>query len=115
MRTNKRVFLALILILNVACTKEKVPTEFSGCSDTVSFSEVIAPLIQANCSDCHKPPSPAGNVLLTNHIEIADEANRMLIAMQASGDELMPSGGPALNDSLIQYFQCWILQGKLDN
>jgi hypothetical protein len=35
--------------------------------------------------------------------------------MQASGFQLMPIGGPALNDDLIQQFLCWIEQGKLNN
>jgi hypothetical protein len=31
------------------------------------------------------------------------------------GKQLMPQGGPALQDSLIEQFSCWVNQGKLNN
>jgi hypothetical protein len=98
-----------------SCAKDKVPTEFTGCGDIVSFSQDIQPLVEINCVGCHNEVAPANDVILTNHTRISNEANRMLNSMQASGIDLMPFGGPPLNDSLIQLFQCWILQGKLDN
>tara|TARA_B100001059_G_C17786861_1_gene557667 strand:+ start:875 stop:1216 length:342 start_codon:yes stop_codon:yes gene_type:complete len=109
------ILFGLFLSLLFACAKEKVPTEFTSCGDTVSFSQDIQPLVEMNCVGCHNESAPANDVILTNHMHISDEANRMLNSMQASGIDLMPYGGPPLNDSLVQLFQCWILQGKLDN
>ena len=109
------IICGLFLSLICSCAKDKVPTEFTGCGDTVSFSQDIQPLVEINCVGCHNEVAPANDVILTNHTRISNEANRMLNSMQASGIDLMPFGGPPLNDSLIQLFQCWILQGKQNN
>jgi hypothetical protein len=109
------ILYGMFLSFLCSCAKDKVPTEFTSCGDTVSFSEDIQPLVDINCLGCHNEVAAANNVILTNHTRISNEANRMLNSMQASGMDLMPFGGPPLNDSLIQLFQCWILQGKLDN
>lgn len=112
---RKFIFSSVLVSLVYSCAKDKVTTEFASCGDTVSFSQDIQPLVEANCVGCHNDVAPANDVILTNHTRISNEANRMVNSMQASGMELMPYGGPALSDSLIQLFQCWILQGKLDN
>ena len=52
---------------------------------------------------------------LTNHSNISASADAILGSMHANGYQLMPQGGPALPDSLIQKVECWIYQGKLDN
>ena len=114
---RKKSFLGIVIGISVltSCLKDKVPNEFAACSDPVSFSQDIQPLIEVNCLGCHNEVVAANDVILTNHMRISNEANRMINSMQASGMDLMPFGGPPLSDSLIQLFQCWILQGKLDN
>lgn len=109
------ILYGLLLSLMWSCAKDKVPTEFISCGDTVSFSQDIQPFVETHCLGCHNAAAAANDVILTNHMRISNEANRMINSMQASGMDLMPYGGPPLNDSLIQLFQCWILQGKLDN
>ncbi len=115
MRKKHILYLIVSVCILTACAKDKVPSEFAACSDPVSFSEVIQPLVEANCVGCHNEAAAAGDVILTNHSGISNKANLMIDAMQAAGDALMPFGGPPLSDSLIQLFQCWVLQGKLDN
>tara|TARA_B100000674_G_C37679334_1_gene840772 strand:- start:61 stop:408 length:348 start_codon:yes stop_codon:yes gene_type:complete len=114
---RKKSYLYIVVSISVlnSCLKDKVPNEFAACSDLVSFSQDIQPLVELNCLGCHNEVVAANDVILTNHLRIANEANRMINSMQASGMDLMPFGGPPLSDSLIQLFQCWILQGKLDN
>ena len=114
---RKKSFLHIVIGISVltSCLKDKVSNEFAACSDPVSFSQDIQPLIEVNCLGCHNEVVAANDVILTNHTRISNEANRMINSMQASGMDLMPFGGPPLSDSLIQLFQCWILQGKLDN
>ena len=114
---RKKSYLYIVVSISVlnSCLKNKVPNEFAACSDLVSFSQDIQPLVELNCLGCHNEVVAANDVILTNHLRIANEANRMINSMQASGMDLMPFGGPPLSDSLIQLFQCWILQGKLDN
>jgi len=96
-----------------SCTKEKVPTTNTIiCIDTILFSTQIEPMIQNNCTGCHN----IGGSLptLTNHAEISSYAKSILSTMNGS-PQLMPLNGPALHDTLIQQFSCWINQGKANN
>lgn len=97
-----------------SCAKEKVPviTTTPDCADTVRFSTQIAPMIQSNCIGCHDVGGSAPT--LTNYNEISANATAILSSLNGT-PQLMPQGGPALNDTLIQQFTCWISQGKLNN
>jgi hypothetical protein len=99
------------LLLLTSCTKDKAETVLV-CPDTISFSTQIMPMITDNCIGCHGPgnTSPA----LTNHSEIANNATKISKSIHGS-TTLMPIGGPQLADTLLQYFDCWVKQGKLDN
>lgn len=107
--------LILSLVFTSGCTKAKAPAPMIGvtCSDTISFSEQIAPVVHDKCSSCHG--SGAGtSPVLSNHAEIAEHAQSILNALHGT-PQLMPQGGPALEDSLIRQFDCWIQQGKMNN
>lgn len=114
----KRAFTYLILTSNLflySCVKDKVPTDLAiQCVDTVSFNSVIEPLIQQNCVACHDVGGSGGLVFI-GHDNISMNASDMLDAMRGNGTVQMPLIGPALNDSLIQLFECWIYQGRLNN
>lgn len=110
---------SVLMVLFVAtifnsCAKEKVPviTTAPDCTDTVRFATQIAPMIQNHCISCHNTGGSLPK--LTNHSEISSSATAILNTMKGT-PQLMPQGGPALNDSLIQQFTCWISQGKLNN
>lgn len=108
------VFAASSILLG-NCTKDKVTVGLPlDCQDTVSFNAVILPLIQDNCSGCHNAGNGTGYTL-TNFANISASADAILGSMHANGYELMPQGGPALPDSLIQKVECWIYQGKKNN
>ena len=81
------------------------------CSDTISFNRDVLPTIIGYCSGCH---DASQSLSLTNHSEISDHASAILNTLNGV-PFLMPDGGPPLADSLIQQFECWINQGKLDN
>ena len=104
----KKIFLLLIL---TSCSKDKV-TEIpeSGCIDTISYSTTILPMISTYCFDCHDNTSP----ILTDFSSISSSADKILKSIKGES-KLMPEGGPKLNDSLIDQFSCWILQGKQNN
>lgn len=104
------------LVFTPSCKKEKVPAAIldPNCSDTISFTTQIAPMISNNCASCHSAGNGTGYTL-TNHTNISSNASDILNAIQGNGVQLMPQGGPALNDSLIQQFSCWLSQGTLDN
>ncbi len=108
-------FAVFSLFLPSSCTAAKVPPSFGDttCPDTISFAQKIGPMIQDNCASCHG--SGAGtSPTLSNHAEISANADAILNSMKGI-PQLMPQGGPALADSLIQQFSCWIKQGKMNN
>lgn len=107
--------IALLLLLPSGCTKEKAPIPLPqvACTTTILFSQQIAPMIQENCASCHDAGAGTSPVL-SNHAEIAANGEAILNALHGT-PQLMPQGGPALADTLIQQFQCWLQQGKLNN
>lgn len=117
----KKIIAIFSCLLIVACAKDKIkepPVQAStfltaDCPDTIKFETQIKPLITQWCMGCH---SPGGSFPeLSNHQNISFNADNMLKAMNADGVQLMPQGGPALQDSVIRVFSCWIKQGKLNN
>jgi len=110
-------FLFLVFFLMIfSCTKDKVDDNVNlVCADVVSFGQEIEPLMNQHCIGCHNSSSASGGYNLEGHTNISNQADQIIGVMQASGFQLMPIGGPALNDDLIQRFLCWIEQGKLNN
>lgn len=102
-----------------SCSKDNV-ADFAGpgCTDTISFSQKIQPMINANCSTsgCHDAGTQASGYDFSTYENIAANAQIMLQAMRwDNGVSPMPQGGNKLNDTLIQQFTCWVNQGKQDN
>ena len=116
--------ISLIIIMLVAsltsCTKDMVPVtpipEPGECEDTVSYIQVVQPLLDLNCSTsgCHNS-SGAGGYVLTTHEEVSTASSAVFAAMNHTGPNPMPIGADKLPDSLIKQFECWITQGKLNN
>jgi hypothetical protein len=98
-----------------SCTREKVTPVAAQCNDTISFSNDVMPIIQANCINCHDQGNASGGFDFSSYTSISANANAILNSMKANGYQLMPIGGPALPDATIQKVKCWIEQGKLDN
>jgi hypothetical protein len=99
----------------VGCKKEKVGGDApANCKDTISFNQEILPMIQNHCSGCHGNGNSTGYTLV-DHGSISSNASAVIGSMKGNGYQLMPQGGPALPDSLIQKVECWIYQGKKNN
>ena len=94
-----------------ACTKEKV-SQGIGCENEVSFSQEVLPLINQHCTGCH---TNSNGYNLVDHASIAANADAIVGAMRANGFQLMPQGGPSLEDYQIKLVECWIEQGKPNN
>ena len=115
----RKIFFALsvfTLALFSSCKRDKVLTTFDpNCVDTVGFNATVLPMITQYCTGCHDTGNSTGYTI-NNHTNILTNATAILNAMRGQGGmQLMPDGGPALPDSLIQDFNCWINQGKLNN
>lgn len=105
-----------------SCLKDKTvePVDMSGpCSETVFFQDEIQTEItnlSCNVAGCHDSSSGAGGYVFETHEQISTNADIILNAIRQDGSAAsMPLGGDKLADSLIQKFDCWITQGKLDN
>ena len=116
---------AVIILLSVAsissCEKDKtmipVPPPPEQCPDTISFSGFVEPLIVANCSTsgCHDAATSSGTYNLEGYDNIEASASAILTAIKHEGSSPMPLGSPKLSDTIIQQFDCWVVQGKLNN
>lgn len=108
----KYIFISVLALSIVSCAKDKVPVVAADCPTTVSFNAEILPIFQDNCVSCHN----AGNTqpTLEDYATISANADASLATLHGT-PSLMPQGGPALPDSVIQKVACWISQGKLNN
>lgn len=91
------------------CKKDKAP-EVINCDQDISFANQIQPMMDTYCVSCHQSQAP----ILTNHSDVSANATAILNSIKGN-TQLMPLNGPKLNDSLIEQFNCWIQQGKLNN
>jgi mono/diheme cytochrome c family protein len=113
---NRNIIIIIFSVCGVlmSCTKDKVEASNCGGAEEVSFAATIWPIIEQNCNGCHI--SGAGGYTFDEYDRIENNASVILDAMRADGGiQLMPIGGPALNDSLINAFEVWMCQGKLNN
>lgn len=98
-----------------SCKKDKA-SAFS-CTDEVSFSQQVEPLINMNCSvsGCHDATAEGGYEF-KDHATISAAADAIIAAINhESGVTPMPLGSDKLPDSSIQLVVCWSSAGKLDN
>ncbi len=103
--------------LLVSCAKKKVPTSSfdPNCTTTISFSNQVQPILMDFCLSCHSNGNATGYTF-ENYTQVESNATKILNSLKAEGGSpLMPQGGPALHDTLIQQFACWINQGKQNN
>lgn len=117
------IFFAAIGLTLTACVKDKtiepVPVPTFLCTDTVSFeNDLLVPLFNTSCntSGCHSGADAAASYVFEAHDLIS--VNSTVILKVINHDATvspMPKGGEKLADSLIQKFDCWIQQGKLNN
>jgi len=116
---NKCALLSIVggILLGISsCRKDKVEQMHPVQEPTVSYATQIEPLIISNCSTsgCHGTPFSGGYQLL-NYSDISANASDVLGVIRHENGTPMPIGSPKLADSLIQQFEFWINEGKMDN
>lgn len=116
----KKIIIVSVLFF-ASCAKDKIteventtPFLTADCPDTIKFSTQVMPIISQWCAGCHGEGGPYLPTL-KDYLTVSEKASNILKSIKADGLPLMPKGGPALADSLIQVFSCWIQQGKLNN
>ncbi len=110
------ISILIITIVIISCTKDKVggdvPFPEVICSDSISFNNEVLPIIQNNCTGCHENQN---GYTFTNYQNISSSYAAIIGSMKGTGYQLMPQGGPAIPDSLVQKIQCWVNQGMNNN
>ncbi len=101
-----------------ACTKDKVkpaPID-STCTDTISFTNDILPIMQNNCTSCHNASNTSGGYDLSNYSGVTQNTGKVYGSILQDGSaSSMPQGSNKIADSLIQKVNCWINQGAKNN
>lgn len=115
------ITVTILLVLAVSCRKDKVavePFNPEECTETISYTEDVQPILDINCSTsgCHNSNSGSAGYVFESHPQVSDNADIILsVIKHESGFSAMPQGGDKLSDSTIQKIECWINQGKLFN
>ena len=131
MKKNLIYVISLIALLIFSCRKEEnkitspVVINTNKSTDTskvdtstkildtinISFALHIEPMYKKYCISCHNAKFSAGKIDLSTYSKISQYADNSLKAIQ--NGSMPPSG--KLNDSVINQFSNWILQGKNNN
>ena len=114
-----KLCLGLILIFFAfACNKDKVNNQISqnNCveGDSVSFNQVIAPVLSNNCLPCHQSPG-SGGINLDNYNDIKNQALSGQLVQSIIHDTnyiiMPPPPLKELDSCDIKRIKLWILQG----
>lgn len=89
---------------------------FSSCSyneivpvckpDEQIFSNIVQPIIEANCVACHESDASPG--ILTTYGGVIDAVNNHSLKYQVTSLQMPPYGSNALSDSEIDIIKNWI-------
>ncbi|HTL10746.1 MAG TPA: hypothetical protein VL307_20880 [Chitinophagaceae bacterium] len=101
-------------IAGCAYTKKDVVELPCSIPDNLSYNTDIAPIIAANCFDCHSTGSNSSGILLDNYDALKFYAQNGFLygtISHASGYRPMPDGGSKLNNCTIATIKKWIDNG----
>jgi hypothetical protein len=127
LNTRKIIILFTLILGFTSCLKHKTvkpievvaDTSSFPCGDTIYFNaELMTEIFTPSCniSGCHNSTDVAAGYDLTSYTNVSGSADIVLQSIQQSGGlSPMPKYSTKLNDSLINKFDCWIKQGKLNN
>ena len=102
--------ISLLATIDMSCSSNEDP-EPSVCSETVSYSDDIVPLLEANCikSGCHDGLSGPPNWGVYSNVK--EKAAKI---KEFTQDGTMPADG-TLTQQEIDLIACWVDNGALNN
>lgn len=104
----------IAMAASCAYTKKDVVEIPCTVADNISYTADIAPIIEANCFDCHSSGSNSSGILLDNYDALNFYAQNGVLygtISHASGYRAMPDGGLKLNNCIIATVKKWIDNG----
>ncbi|HQU60287.1 MAG: hypothetical protein KDD02_22520 [Phaeodactylibacter sp.] len=115
------VSLSLVLLVVNGCyydvEEELYPIQECN-TNNVTYSGIVAPIIQNNCLQCHSAAANLGNVVLEGYDNLkgfADSGRLLGAVKHQSGYSPMPQSAPQLGDCLIARIEQWIDDGAPNN
>ena len=127
MRTLTKHLLLLtgILFLSSGCYYDNevdvYPFINQQCDTTnVTYSQTIAPIMSANCNNCHNGTTPNGNPsVITSTYDglkvVAENGKLYNSVFWVDGKHNMPSGGSKLSECDLTKINIWLRDGAKDN
>lgn len=98
--------------------EELYPQPVACDTINVSYSQTIAPIMDASCNFCHGQSFPSGNVITDNYSDlktIADDGRLWGSVNHESGYSPMPKDRPKLNDCDLKKIEIWLDNGALND
>ncbi|MEP7277460.1 MAG: hypothetical protein ABI813_02350 [Bacteroidota bacterium] len=119
MHLRRLAFVVVCFIVTIAfagCAYAKKDVIEIPCMvvDNISYTTDIAPIIEANCSDCHSAASSSSGILLDNYEGLKFYAQNGYLygtISHSDGFRPMPDGGAKLNNCTIATIKKWIDNG----
>ncbi|MDA8714927.1 hypothetical protein N9M27_03530 [Flavobacteriales bacterium] len=112
-------FLLISVFLSCSKTKADQPilVDSTLCDSViVSYGNDIVPILQINCIGCHNSTFASGGNNWESYAEVSNQITQIICAINHNSDcYSMPRFADKLEDSLIQKFECWAVQGALNN
>jgi hypothetical protein len=122
MRLLKLISFLLLISVLQSCyydNEEDLYPESTECDTSgVTYTNTIAPLLEANCNSCHNSVSPNAGVITDNYTDlkvIADNGQLWGAVNHESGYSPMPKNQPKLPDCELSKIRKWLDDGAPDN
>lgn len=124
-RTRVELLSIAILPLGIGLAVQGSPTPPMLRSGPVSFSQQIAPIFEAKCSECHGTETQEAELSLATYesvmkgsefgtvVEAGSPDESLLLDMVAAGE--MPQDAEPLPEEEIALIRAWIEQGAQNN
>jgi hypothetical protein len=119
-RTISLAVLAFGLLALSGCYYDNEQDLYPGIqcdTSNVTYSGTIAPILNANCVQCHNSVSPSNNIDLSTYDGVHAVPTSILIGVITwqSGYPQMPKGGSQLPSCDISKIEIWIRNGEPNN
>tara|TARA_B100001142_G_C14348103_1_gene660876 strand:- start:7261 stop:7575 length:315 start_codon:yes stop_codon:yes gene_type:complete len=97
--------LAFFLLVLISCTYNEIEPICNP--DPIFYNDIIKPILDVHCSDCHSDGS--GRALLSNYNQVISAQNEHDLLDRVINFEMPPYGAqPSLNQSDILIIRNWI-------
>ena len=106
--------IGIYCLTTISCEEEAISKAQEDLEDTISFESNIKPIILAKCDPCH-----SGNGYQTPYNQYANAKNAIdtilvRINLEESNSSFMPNGSSKLDQSELDLFSQWKLEGLIE-